>query len=127
MKVAVAVIIDDEHRILITQRAQMSAHGGLWEFPGGKVEADETPYNALVREVLEETGLQVLHAKWLTDVSYEYPNHQVELSVYVVDAFHGEATCCEQQMNLQWVAQSELSSYPFPEANDKIIDLLIKS
>ena len=120
MRVAVALVMDQQ-RVLITQRAQHKPQGGLWEFPGGKIEPDEAPLSALMREVKEEVGLDVLQADFLYHIDYAYPHQTVQLWIYRVNAFQGEARCCETQMDLRWVDTAGLHAFEFPEANQQII------
>ncbi len=123
MKVAVGVIVDDQQRILITQRSLHATHGGLWEFPGGKVEDNETPIDALKRELMEEVGLEVLAAEFLGEINHCYPNGRVVLIVFCVHAFHGQAQVREHQMDLSWVELECLEEFNFPAANQQIIEL----
>lgn len=125
MKVAVAVIMDNQQRILITRRPLHATHGGMWEFPGGKLENTETPIAALIREVKEEVGLDVHGAEFLGQINHNYPHHSVKLLVYCVRDFHGAATAREMQMDLRWVEVDSLQDYAFPEANQQIIELII--
>ncbi|MFC3907677.1 8-oxo-dGTP diphosphatase MutT [Legionella dresdenensis] len=124
MKVAVAVIFDRQQRILITQRPLKLAHGGQWEFPGGKLEPDESPEAALIREVKEEVGLLVTSYKFLCEINHDYGSKHVSLLVYTIDGFEGNAQCLEGQPGMNWVAISELGNYQFPEANSQIIEKL---
>ncbi len=121
MKVVVALIMDHQQRVLITQRALHKPHGGQWEFPGGKIEPNEMPLCALIREVKEEVGLDVLQADFLYSIDHTYPHHSVELLIYQVNDFHGEAVRCEEQMDLRWVDKSCLHQFEFPEANQHMI------
>lgn len=123
--VAVGVVLDSERRVLIAKRSAQSHQGGLWEFPGGKVEAGESVQNALARELLEELGIDIGRATPLTTVSHDYADKSVCLDVWVVDKFAGEATGREGQP-LLWVAVDELRKYDFPEANAPIVDAVIK-
>ncbi|HBI21774.1 MAG TPA: 8-oxo-dGTP diphosphatase MutT [Legionella sp.] len=120
MRVAVALVMDKQ-RVLITQRARHKPHGGLWEFPGGKIEPGEAPLAALIREVKEEVGLDVLQADFLYPMDYAYPHQAVQLLIYRVSEFQGEAMCCETQMDLRWVDKTDLHAFEFPEANQQII------
>ena len=125
LDVAVAVILDEHQRILITRRPWDKSHGGDWEFPGGKLEANEDPQAALFREVQEEIGLQVVASEYLGDVNYEYsPELQVHLIVFIVTYFLGTPVCRENQLDLRWVEYDVLSEYQFPEANQLIIQLV---
>ncbi len=124
MKVAVAVITDANAHVLITRRSPHAPHGGmLWEFPGGKLELDETPEAALIREVKEEIGLDVIQYNFLGEVNHAYNKHSVSLLVYHVSDFRGEAHCCETQMDLRWVAFENIQDFEFPAANSQIIAL----
>ena len=124
MKVAVAVIVNDAGKLLITQRAKHSSHAGLWEFPGGKIEDNESPYDALFREIHEEVGLTILESTFLTQVDYTYDAKTVRLMVYGVSKFQGLARCCEGQLDLQWVSFNGLKNYQFPDANHVFLPLV---
>ncbi|MDT3313139.1 Nudix family hydrolase [Pseudomonas sp. rhizo66] len=118
--VAAAVIRDDSGKILIARRADTQHQGGLWEFPGGKVEADESVETALARELNEELGIVVGAARPLIKVRHDYPDKQVLLDVWEVSAFTGEPHGAEGQP-LAWVTTKELASYEFPAANQPIV------
>ncbi len=120
LHVAAAVVRDGNGRILITQRAKHAHQGGLWEFPGGKLEAGETPQQALVRELREEVGIEVKTAQPLIKVRHDYGDRRVLLDVWSVNEFDGEAWGCEGQA-LQWIAPQQLSDFAFPAANLPII------
>ena len=121
MRVAVGVIIDDQQRILITRRPLHASHGGMWEFPGGKLEGDETPIEALIREIKEEVDLDVQNCSFLGEVNHSYLHRSVALLVYCVRVFQGEAVAKEMQMDLRWVKTNELQNFEFPEANQQIV------
>lgn len=122
MKVAVAIVVDEQQRILITRRPLHVSHGGLWEFPGGKLEDNETPWDALTRELKEETGLEVHDGEFLGEVQHTYPKHTVVLLVYRIANFQGQASALEGQMDLRWVSYQDLSTFNFPEANQHILE-----
>lgn len=124
MKVAVAVIYDNQNRVLITQRPLHATHGGMWEFPGGKLEDDELPDSALIREIKEEVGVDILEYSFLGEITHNYAQKTVHLLVFSVTKFCGEALRCESQLDLLWVDVDKLANYSFPEANSKIIALL---
>lgn len=123
LRVAVGVVVDGQGRILIARRAAHRHQGGLWEFPGGKVEPDESVLDALTRELHEEVGIRVLAAKAMLNVRFDYPDRSVTLEVFRVDEYRGEARGRESQP-LRWVPPSELGDYAFPEANRPILDAL---
>lgn len=118
--VAVGVILDADNHVLITRRARDAHQGGLWEFPGGKVEAHETPLAALARELREELGIAIGRTTALLDVRHDYGDKTVLLDVHVVWEFTGVAQGLEGQP-LAWVTPLELSDYAFPEANVPIV------
>jgi 8-oxo-dGTP diphosphatase len=121
LHVAVGVIRDRQTgHILITRRAATAHQGGLWEFPGGKLEAGESVREALCRELLEEVGIQVEQATPLIKISHDYGDKQVLLDVWNVSDFSGRATGLEGQA-MAWVAARQLSAYAFPVANLPII------
>lgn len=125
MKVAVAIIIDDQQRILITRRPLHAPFGaGMWEFPGGKLEDNETPVAALIREIKEEVDLDVQHCDFLGEINHIYSYHSVTLLVYCIRSFQGIAKACEMQMDLRWVELRHLQDFEFPEANQQIIELI---
>lgn len=121
--VAVGVVLDDTHQILITKRAADSHQGGLWEFPGGKVEAGESVTQALARELKEELGIEPGRTSSLLQVKHDYGDKQVLLDVHVVWDFSGTAAGLENQP-LLWVPFSALSQYRFPAANVPIVEAI---
>lgn len=121
LHVAVGVILDADKRILLSRRAAQAHQGGLWEFPGGKVEAAESVQVALARELFEELGIQIGAISPLLKVEHDYSDKSVMLDVWVVPEFTGVPKGCEGQP-LVWVAVEDLESYPFPEANIPIVD-----
>lgn len=124
MRVAVAVIVDQHQRILITRREAKTTYAGLWEFPGGKLEHRETPADALVREINEEVGLTVLQYQFLDEVKYHLADKNITLYVFYVSQFIGEAACLESQTDLRWVTYAQLSDYTFPAANQQIFQMI---
>lgn len=121
--VAVATIVNAENQVLLALRQSHQHQGDLWEFPGGKVEAGETVFDALKREILEELGILVVSAKPLLTVSHDYHDRSVLLDVWHVDKFDGIPNGQEGQ-TLSWSAISDLVDYPFPAANAPIVSAL---
>ena len=117
-----AVITDAQKRVLITKRAHSDTHGGCWEFPGGKLEAGETPDLALMRELREELGIGVVKHCFLTEITHHYDHQSVVLMVYRVTDFVGEPACLEQQQDLRWVSPTALQDYAFPAANLSLLE-----
>lgn len=120
LHVAVGVIRDGDGNILIAKRAKHAHQGGLWEFPGGKVEAGESVEAALARELHEEVGIRVEAALPLIKVRHDYGDRQVLLDVWNVAAFSGQAAACEGQA-IRWVTPSRLGDFSFPAANLPIL------
>ncbi len=123
MKVAVAVITDVNQHVLIARRPAHASHAGMWEFPGGKLEANESASSALIREIKEEVGLDVKGYDFLGEVNHSYTVQQVSLQVFHVHHFEGEAFPYEAQMDLRWVDFMSLGDFDFPAANDQVIAL----
>ncbi|KJV07900.1 Nudix family hydrolase [Methylocucumis oryzae] len=120
LDVAVGVIQHDGH-ILISLRDSALHQGGLWEFPGGKLEPGETAEQALARELMEELGISVTQASPLITINHAYPDKTVRLIVFSVTAFTGIAHSSTGQA-LAWVKPHELGQYAFPAANLPIIN-----
>ncbi len=124
MNVAVAIISDPKQKILITQRPLHVPHPGMWEFPGGKLEANESADAALIREIKEEVDLDVIQYEFLTQIDHDYSDKLVSLWVYHVYDFRGKATCLESQQDLRWVNPNDLGQFTFPAANERILQLI---
>ncbi|QLQ32144.1 MAG: Nudix family hydrolase [Candidatus Thiothrix singaporensis] len=120
LHVVAAVIRDEVGNILLAQRPANKHQGGKWEFPGGKLEAGETPAQALNRELEEELGVTVLQAKPLIKVRHVYPERAVLLDVWEVTAFSGEPHGREGQP-VAWFEPEQLPALEFPPANYPII------
>lgn len=126
--VAVAVIVSSSQQILIARRPDDKHQGGLWEFPGGKVEQGETTAAALVRELKEEVDLSVgvESMSALTEIAFDYPDKQVRLDVMWVDVPDEALTSAHgaEGQPVAWVSVAELSGYAFPAANQPILDAI---
>ena len=118
--VAVGVVCDSGNRILIAQRPLHLHQGGLWEFPGGKVETGETVQQALARELFEEFAIDIGASQPLLRIKHDYSDKSVLLDVWWIDDFAGEPHGREGQP-WQWVEVAELSALEFPAANRPII------
>ena len=122
--VAVGLLIDEDGRVLVTRRAPDTHQGGLWEFPGGKVEAGESVETALVRELAEELGIRVEASEPFMTLDHDYADKQVRLDVRRVTRWQGEARGLEGQP-LAWQLPPAMASWPFPEANAPILARLL--
>ena len=117
--VAVGVLMRND-LVLIARRSSFQPQGGMWEFPGGKIEENETAQAALIRELREELGVEVRTSSHLTDVRYDYPEYSVLLKVFSCFQFDGEPEGMEGQV-IEWVAPNRLNDYQFPDANASIV------
>jgi len=120
IRVVAAVLEDVAGRVLLARRPDGAHQGGLWEFPGGKVEAGEHPAEALRRELREELGIRILAHRPLIRVHHAYADREVVLDVHRVTAYRGEPVGLEGQP-LAWVLPAELSGYPMPAADRPIV------
>jgi 8-oxo-dGTP diphosphatase len=122
--VAVGILIDPQGRVLITRRAPQTHQGGLWEFPGGKVEPGETIVDALARELKEELGVTVLISEPFMTLEHDYGDQCMCLAVHRVTSWRGEPSGMEGQP-LAWEQPANLTDWPFPAANQPILTRLL--
>ncbi len=122
--VAVA-LVDDDNRVMIAQRPEGKSMAGLWEFPGGKVEAGETPENALIRELKEELAIDVTAACLapFTFASHTYEKFHLLMPLYVCRRWAGTPQAQEGQ-TLKWVRANTLKNYDMPPADIPLVAML---
>ncbi|HED36511.1 MAG TPA: Nudix family hydrolase [Gammaproteobacteria bacterium] len=121
--VAVGVIINSKNEVLISLRHKSTHQGGLWEFPGGKVEAGESVFDALKREISEELNIVIKKAEPFKLIQHQYEDKSVCLDVWIVESFSGEPTGAEGQL-IKWQPVNQLNIEEFPAANRSIIHSL---
>jgi 8-oxo-dGTP diphosphatase len=121
--VAVAAIVNANDEVLLAKRPDHVHQGGLWEFPGGKLEPNERVFEALRREVKEELGIDIIHAGPLIQVHHDYGDKSVLLDVWRVVEYRGDARGMEGQP-ISWQKISQLQCQQFPAANKAIIRAL---
>ena len=121
---AAAIISGDGDKALIARRPSNVDHGGLWEFPGGKLAPYETGLEGLKRELHEELGVEIKRAQPLIRIHHEYPDKHILLDVWQVHEFSGEPFGREGQA-VRWVPLQELVNYPFPAANLPILQAVM--
>ena len=126
MKIVVAcALIDSDGRILLSKRPDNTEMGGLWEFPGGKIEPNEIAETALVRELREELDIDT-NESCLAPVnfsSYKYPEFHILLLLYICRKWKGNVRALSAS-ELKWVFANDLGSYNMPEANKELISHL---
>lgn len=124
--VVAAIVVNSQQRILMAQRADWQHQGGKWEFPGGKIEANETHLQALARELEEEVDLQIDQesCELFKAVHYDYADKQVSLYFYLVNKVSGIAKGMEGQ-HILWVDAPTLLQLTIPDANQIIADTLL--
>src|SRR5438105_7652243 len=123
--VAAVALIDPDGRVLLAQRPEGKHMAGLWEFPGGKVEAGETPEAALVRELDEELGIAVAEKCLapLTFASHAYEAFHLLMPLYACRKWEGEVTARQGQA-LVWVRANRLADYAMPPADEPLKAML---
>ena len=123
--VAAAALVDADNRVLIARRPEGKSMAGLWEFPGGKVNTDETPEQALIRELREELGIEICDTciAPFTFASHTYEAFHLLMPLYLCRNWEGEMTPKEGQ-ELAWVRAMRLADYPMPPADLPLIPWL---
>lgn len=121
--IGVAVIWNQQNQILIDKRPAKGLLGGLWEFPGGKVEPGETLEACIKREIQEELAIEIEVGDHLMTIDHAYTHFKVTLNVYHCRYLSGEPQPLECD-EIRWVTLDEIEQFPFPKANEKIIAAL---
>ncbi|MEH6833439.1 MULTISPECIES: (deoxy)nucleoside triphosphate pyrophosphohydrolase [Falsihalocynthiibacter] len=123
--VSAVALIDRDSRVLLAQRPEGKSMAGLWEFPGGKVEAGETPEVALIRELSEELGIETWQSCLapLTFASHAYEKFHLLMPLFACRKWQGTPRPQEGQ-TLKWVKAADLRSYPMPPADIPLIPIL---
>ncbi len=125
--VAACALVDADGRVLLAQRPSDKTMAGLWEFPGGKVEAGERPEEALIRELREELGISVQESCLapLSFASHSYPTFHLLMPLFICRRWQGIAQPCEGQL-LKWVRPAKLRDFPMPPADVPLIPALVE-
>ena len=124
LQISVGIIRNAEGEIYITQRAADAHMAHKWELHGGKIEAEESPEQAVIRELQEEVGITVTSLQQFDKLEYQFPDRHITLWFWLVDGWEGEPWGKEGQPG-RWVAQRELVAGEFPPANAPVIEKLI--
>ena len=125
MTEVVAALIWQGEKFMICQRPAHKARGLLWEFVGGKVEAGETPQEALIRECREEIGVLLSVGDVFMDVTHEYPDFTVHLTLFHATIAEGEPQMLEHN-DIQWITPEEIPNYDFCPADVEILDRIMQ-
>ena len=123
LDIVAGALVDAQGRVLIAQRPAGKELGGRWEFPGGKLHANEHPRKGLVRELREELDVEVLGAESLIRYPYQYPDKIVWLDLWLVTSWRGEPRGLDGQA-LRWVAIDELTGVDLLEADRPMVESL---
>ncbi len=122
-KIGVGIIFNQQGEILIDRRLNSGEMAGLWEFPGGKIEPNETVEECIQREITEELGILVKVGKQLEVIEHNYPKFIVTIFFHYCQHISGSPQAIECS-EFRWVKPTELNHYSFPKANYQIIKLL---
>lgn len=123
--VVAAVIRDDEGRILIAQRNFKKSQGGLWEFPGGKIEPNETKEEAIIREIKEEMDIDIKVENYIDQKIFNYPDKDINLIAMECKRIKGDVKLIEHE-DIKWVTKIDLKNFNFAPADQFIINALLK-
>lgn len=123
LNIAAGIIRNSGKEIFITQRDASSHMAGFWEFPGGKIEAGETPDQAVIRELQEEVGIEAKAPVLLKTLEHRFPDRIITLYFFLVEEWQGEPYGKEGQPK-RWVKQSDLKAEEFPPANEAVVNAL---
>lgn len=124
LHVVVGILFDEKNNILIACRPPQVVSPGFWEFPGGKVEPNETLEDALIREFREEIGIDIIRSEFFLKIEKEYPDKILVLNVFRIHEFSGVPEGRENQA-ICFVSRDELKNYTFLPANAEIIRRLM--
>ena len=123
IRVTAAIIELDDNILIAKRKSEDDIFGGLWEFPGGKIEDGETPEECMARELMEELEIKVEVGTLITSNKHRYPDGVFELLVYRVQHFSGNFVLNDHD-EIKWVTIDEISDFEFPPANTPIINYL---
>lgn len=125
INVVAAVIADESGKILITQRNLKKSQGGLWEFPGGKIELNETSEDAIIRELKEELNIDVKVEGYIDEKIFNYPEKDINLIALKCNILGGNMVLNEHE-DARWIDRDELTNYNFAPADMFIVKNIMK-
>ena len=123
-----AVIIDEEKRVLIAQRpfSEISYKSYKWEFPGGKIEENETPQDAMKREIWEELGCKIQVIDRIGEICHEYPDFKLEMNLFLCRLEDGSLPVPVEHNQIKWISPEEIGTLDWLEADYKILPIIQK-
>ena len=124
--VVAAVIQNEEGKILIAQRNLKKSQGGLWEFPGGKIEPNETKEEAIIREIKEEMDIDIESKKFIAQKVFNYPDKDINLIAIECKQIKGDIKLNEHE-DIKWVNKNELRNFNFAPADKFIINAILEN
>ena len=124
--VVAAVIQNEEGKILIAQRNLKKSQGGLWEFPGGKIEPNETKEEAIIREIKEEMDIDIEAKKFIGQKVFNYPDKDINLIAIECKQIKGDIKLNEHE-DFKWVNKNELKNFNFAPADKFIINAILEN
>lgn len=126
INVVAAVIQNEEDKILIAQRNLKKSQGGLWEFPGGKIEPNETKEEAIIREIKEEMDIDIETKKFIDQKIFNYPDKDINLIAIECKQIKGDIKLNEHE-DFKWVNKNELKNFNFAPADKFIINTILEN
>ena len=123
--VVAAVIQNEEGKILIAQRNLKKSQGGLWEFPGGKIEPNETKEKAIIREIKEEMDIDIETKKFIDQKVFNYPDKDINLIAIECKQIKGDIKLNEHE-DIKWVNKNELRNFNFAPADEFIVQAILR-
>lgn len=123
LQVAAGILMDEAGRVLITERICDGPFNGLWEFPGGKIRSNESSLEALVRELAEEVGIEVIESRSLMSLRHDYSDRSVEIEFFLISDWRSEPVGREGQ-KLRWVERKLLDSAELLPADVPVVEAI---
>ena len=121
-----AAILEEGNKIMIARRAHGKHLAGFWEFPGGKIEQDETPESCLIRELKEEFEIEILIGNYIGESVFNYPNNTIKLKAFTCQIINGKMKLNDHD-KIEWISLEEITNYKLAPADLPLIELYYKT